>query len=138
MNRRPPRSTRTDTLFPYTTLFRSDGYEPRPGLRVQFDDLATPKGYRARRVRPVAAVTAGRYTTPSQVIETKRSEFPDWEVLESVPWHIIGTSQESPDAARSDLQERAQELGANAVMCVEYFKTQGAEAGTGRGVYHFD
>src|SRR3546814_4465185 len=27
MIRRPPRSTRTDTLFPYTTLFRSD-----PGL----------------------------------------------------------------------------------------------------------
>src|SRR3546814_9554533 len=25
---RPPRSTRTDTLFPYTTLFRSD--HPRP------------------------------------------------------------------------------------------------------------
>src|SRR3546814_11627457 len=25
MFRRPPRSTRTDTLFPYTTLFRSDG-----------------------------------------------------------------------------------------------------------------
>src|SRR3546814_17823910 len=28
MIRRPPRSTRTDTLFPYTTLFRSG--EPRP------------------------------------------------------------------------------------------------------------
>src|SRR3546814_19078300 len=26
MIRRPPRSTRTDTLFPYTTLFRSNGY----------------------------------------------------------------------------------------------------------------
>src|SRR3546814_8041772 len=25
MNRRPPRSTRTDTLFPYPTLFRSGG-----------------------------------------------------------------------------------------------------------------
>src|SRR3546814_10905092 len=25
MIRRPPRSTRTDTLFPYTTLFRSGG-----------------------------------------------------------------------------------------------------------------
>src|SRR3546814_6455057 len=24
MRRRPPRSTRTDTLFPYTTLFRSE------------------------------------------------------------------------------------------------------------------
>src|SRR3546814_4130186 len=27
MIRRPPRSTRTDTLFPYTTLFRSDDDE---------------------------------------------------------------------------------------------------------------
>src|SRR3546814_5207100 len=32
MIRRPPRSTRTDTLFPYTTLFRShrSGAEPQP------------------------------------------------------------------------------------------------------------
>src|SRR3546814_15875558 len=34
MIRRPPRSTRTDTLFPYTTLFRSVGraaqYLPQP------------------------------------------------------------------------------------------------------------
>src|SRR3546814_6139750 len=29
MIRRPPRSTRTDTLFPYTTLFRSDGARHR-------------------------------------------------------------------------------------------------------------
>src|SRR3546814_3637633 len=29
MIRRPPRSTRTDTLFPYTTLFRSAGF-PHP------------------------------------------------------------------------------------------------------------
>src|SRR3546814_20946917 len=28
MIRRPPRSTRTDTLFPYTTLFRSGGLAP--------------------------------------------------------------------------------------------------------------
>src|SRR3546814_8276558 len=27
MIRRPPRSTRTDTLFPYTTLFRSEANE---------------------------------------------------------------------------------------------------------------
>src|SRR3546814_19658905 len=26
MIRRPPRSTRTDTLFPYPTLFRSEGF----------------------------------------------------------------------------------------------------------------
>src|SRR3546814_10443564 len=28
MIRRPPRSTRTDTLFPYTTLFRSEYVDP--------------------------------------------------------------------------------------------------------------
>src|SRR3546814_17829371 len=31
MIRRPPRSTRTDTLFPYTTLFRSLAIRPRLG-----------------------------------------------------------------------------------------------------------
>src|SRR3546814_10622207 len=30
MIRRPPRSTRTDTLFPYTTLFRSSWLENTP------------------------------------------------------------------------------------------------------------
>src|SRR3546814_21102339 len=30
MRRRPPRSTRTDTLFPYTTLFRSTPPEGQP------------------------------------------------------------------------------------------------------------
>src|SRR3546814_5256308 len=33
MIRRPPRSTRTDTLFPYTTLFRSPANARRVGLR---------------------------------------------------------------------------------------------------------
>src|SRR3546814_16442094 len=41
MIRRPPRSTRTDTLFPYTTLFRSlDGEEAEdvePLLRRQLN-----------------------------------------------------------------------------------------------------
>src|SRR3546814_15953182 len=32
MIRRPPRSTRTDTLFPYTTLFRSAGARRRNQL----------------------------------------------------------------------------------------------------------
>src|SRR3546814_14762455 len=36
MIRRPPRSTRTDTLFPYTTLFRSlDAVGPAAERRLQ-------------------------------------------------------------------------------------------------------
>src|SRR3546814_11416758 len=49
MIRRPPISTRTDTLFPYTTLFRSDRHG-RP--RAQRTEAADPRHLRARRARP--------------------------------------------------------------------------------------
>src|SRR3546814_13273693 len=42
MIRRPPRSTRTDTLFPYTTLFRSAHLKPGSRLthaRVQAEAI---------------------------------------------------------------------------------------------------
>src|SRR3546814_15780154 len=35
--RRPPRSTRTDPLFPYTTLLRYDDIESRPGFAKDID-----------------------------------------------------------------------------------------------------
>src|SRR3546814_2449822 len=40
MLRRPPRSTRTDTLFPYTTLFRSH----RIGLPRKQDEMHPARG----------------------------------------------------------------------------------------------
>src|SRR3546814_1189097 len=43
MIRRPPRSTRTDTLFPYTTLFRSDGLIIFAG---RADEMIKTAGYR--------------------------------------------------------------------------------------------
>src|SRR3546814_8945688 len=38
MIRRPPRSTRTDTLFPYTTLFRSSTYRLSRSFRLMRRD----------------------------------------------------------------------------------------------------
>src|SRR3546814_7358235 len=56
MIRRPPRSTRTDTLFPYTTLFRSTGRARTPGgrLRRRFRRrlVGGGRGGRARLLRP--------------------------------------------------------------------------------------
>src|SRR3546814_1407345 len=46
MLRRPPRSTRTDTLFPYTTLFRS-----QPGARAHFDAEVAQRHPRLHRQR---------------------------------------------------------------------------------------
>src|SRR3546814_11975625 len=43
MIRRPPRSTRTDTLLPYTTLFRSHPAQRAQPLFLQFDDRPANK-----------------------------------------------------------------------------------------------
>src|SRR3546814_9304495 len=42
MIRRPPRSTRTDTLFPYTTLFRSAGEDYDTALTADLSADAAP------------------------------------------------------------------------------------------------
>src|SRR3546814_3081247 len=46
MIRRPPRSTRTDTLFPYPTLFRS--LRPRSVRVAAFTPLSRPLGLSSR------------------------------------------------------------------------------------------
>src|SRR3546814_12403261 len=51
MIRRPPRSTRTDTLFPYTTLFRS--------VQGVQDRVAGPVGRGAGALRGALAVFGG-------------------------------------------------------------------------------
>src|SRR3546814_3014108 len=42
MRRRPPRSTRTDTRFPYTTLFRSHPCTPRHRPRTRPEPAEVP------------------------------------------------------------------------------------------------
>src|SRR3546814_3439427 len=58
MRRRPPRSTRTDTLFPYTTLFRSGEQRARRRRLEIFDDMRLDAGIadQAERVARGAAI----------------------------------------------------------------------------------
>src|SRR3546814_10518648 len=50
MIRRPPRSTRTDTLFPYTTLFRSHRHRMAAHRRLPGPDQRAGRGAALRRV----------------------------------------------------------------------------------------
>src|SRR3546814_1288355 len=69
MIRRPPRSTRTDTLFPYTTLFRSSKRR-RDGDLLGGHDASAGADLRTtsqqpflRRSRACSAIAAGRPRT---------------------------------------------------------------------------
>src|SRR3546814_17973983 len=58
MVRRPPRSTRTDTLFPYTTLFRSLLVLASPVLSMRLgsaDASSNPKGSTTREAYDLIA-----------------------------------------------------------------------------------
>src|SRR3546814_20691728 len=58
MIRRPPRSTRTDTLFPYTTLFRSGGEPASGGKRLDDRQPGEARGGE-EPVQPVPAARLG-------------------------------------------------------------------------------
>src|SRR3546814_5240648 len=76
MIRRPPRSTRTDTLFPYTTLFRS---RAQPCLHAcwrapvtRHDQIVPPQRCGAvrrdpeQRTRPLSALRSEEHTSELQ------------------------------------------------------------------------
>src|SRR3546814_8504453 len=74
MIRPPPRSTRTDTLFPYATLFRSARTSRSPIRR-----RLQPASRRRRRARPSRAATASR---SSPAVPAGRRHGSGW----SGPW----------------------------------------------------
>src|SRR3546814_20901144 len=77
MKRRPPSSTRTDTLFPYTTLFRSPLAEPASG----------PQSDRSSRRVPLTVPFLGALRPPSQKRPDPRMvrplKFRDWRNLDN-------------------------------------------------------
>src|SRR3546814_16167734 len=90
MHRRPPRSTRTDTLFPYTTVFPDAVIPDEPpgrGSVAQIRDLplaATNTGFQAEgdRSRLGGASPLGRDDGP--IIVTHQESFMNSKLCEQV------------------------------------------------------
>src|SRR3546814_7698421 len=118
MIRRPPRSTRTDTLFPYTTLFRSasaaadvvqDLY-----LKLRRIDARLPSDGEARRYLLKMAVNA---SIDHQRVEGRRAELLASAVdLFDVPQPgpedaVLAADQlRSVDAALAELPEKCRQV----------------------------
>src|SRR3546814_15874865 len=105
MCRRPPRSTRTDTLFPYTTRFRSRGAHRRVARPADLDAAARRRYLRHRAVGVAAA--RGRWgrtgrAGPRQMIEF----YPEVHLVHI--WAVIasGTLFALPGLARNPVAPR--------------------------------
>src|SRR3546814_15323161 len=70
MIRRPPRSTRTDTLFPYTTLFRSGGAGGD-------EDGAAGLGAAQQRVEAADQAVVGGHVHVHDLLPDLRLDMPD-------------------------------------------------------------
>src|SRR3546814_3473180 len=68
MIRRPPRSTRTDTLFPYTTPFRSARVAARVTSQWHQQDLVVAIAERAYRIETIPAFTGDAVRLPLRTV----------------------------------------------------------------------
>src|SRR3546814_19841663 len=101
MIRRPPRSTRTDTLFPYTTLFRSGS--PRNVWALKVRDV---EGY-AERVR---VTLEGEITL---VAEVTKAAVTTMEIHPGQPLWATAKATEIEAYPRCDRGSRRREAKAN-------------------------
>lgn len=107
-------------------------------VRVNFEQAATAKGYQAKQCSLVNAEDVKTFIVPEKFIVSKSDNIKGWETIEDGEWIVHGCSRYSPDAARKEMISRAEPLGANALVSVEYYKETGAEAGTSlHGVHKF-
>src|SRR3546814_19752039 len=109
MIRRPPRSTRTDTLFPYTSLFRSEASdairedvprEVRAGLAQGLAGFAVP-------ARLVAHFSREEVKDVAVFLASARLGEDEWlAILPTMP-----PQSRSVLRSRRDLPQRVQEIG---------------------------
>src|SRR3546814_12687074 len=77
MIRRPPRSTRTDTLFPYTTLFRSQPIARRgifADMRAVLGDAMVALAQRANSGFVVGHRSVGSVSSPRAALPQRRGD----------------------------------------------------------------
>src|SRR3546814_1698878 len=92
MIRRPPRSTRTDTLFPYTTLFRSQTEGKRKVSRqilLYNLQMILAVGFRVRSLRGMqfrrwASEALSEYLVKGFVMDDERLKEPDNDYFEEL------------------------------------------------------
>lgn len=93
---------------------------------VQFEQQATPKGYKAKRCILLNPKDIFTYITPDHFLTSKTDSVRGWEIIERGNWIVHGNSDDSPEAAKQKVIDRAKSVGANAIIELKYYKTTGS------------
>src|SRR3546814_7513379 len=114
MRRRPPRATRTDTLFPYTTLFRSTAEATRALIDAGADAVKVGIGPGSIcTTRVVAGVGVPQLTAIMECAReaAKRSEEHTSELqsLMRISYAVFCLKQKKPDITKQTYTRRQQE-----------------------------
>src|SRR3546814_10211089 len=115
MRRRPPRSTRTATLFPYTTLFRSHRAERRdeeedenretgPKGRRDLHTLPGDKHHRSESQQEDGIAVPAREPVARQ---RRRAAIGNPDLLHHAPFSFVERRRHRPGSARNQLRSRA-------------------------------
>src|SRR3546814_6530158 len=122
MIRRPPRSTRTDTLFPYTTLFRSEagqrGHRDRRIAQIEFGQQRAPdrravgdavdEEFRGHMPSPVTPAKAG---AAIEVAQRCQRPVKGWTCPRACPRIVRGTIRPfTPSPGRRILDRKSTPL----------------------------
>src|SRR3546814_1611846 len=88
MIRRPPRSTRTDTLFPYTTLFRSHADET-PHRRQVADRAADARRHEGEHARVEAHRHLRRVAGAAERVERSEEHTSELQSLMRISYAVF-------------------------------------------------
>lgn len=105
---------------------------------VEFDQKATPKGYKAVKCTLVDSSDVLTYVVPAHFLTSKTNQVKGWQILEYGEWVVKSSTRESADVARQEIIDNAQHVGANALIDLNYSRSKGSESSdSGKGTYHY-
>src|SRR3546814_14435718 len=102
---RPPRSTLTDTLFPYTTLFRSCRFKREAGNPVVDIPLGVRRSGNAHPCSPPQYVVGRRRPFPCHEVAKFGFEQPCRFSADAVGQHLLRLAPEPPGEPPHDRRE---------------------------------
>lgn len=133
-----------DYFFHKTNFINSDEIEEC--LLVEFDTEKSKKGLVATNIKIVTDASkyikqnnnSDKYIKPHDVLISKNSKIPNWDIVEKSNWQIIASSKDSPDDAKDQLKDLAANNDVSGLINIRYFKTKGEKGNYKFTIHNFN